>query len=536
MAKERLDATTAVIDEAILRGQGKQLLKAADKHQPPNWLDGVSRISPAWRGRRDMARVRRTVMAGGYDITESRRTQRDRPRGGEGPADAALDERSLWELRERCRYLDRNSPLMHGLTDRVTDNVTGPEYKFRPNSGDKGFDDEASAMLAERAPRAEWRGLFTLQEIIAKGFRALIPDGDMLMHHLADGTIQAIEGHELVTPHGGKGYKDRTVIGGVELDEKGRHAAYYVCKPDVKRRYRLRGGWVSHYQDVQRIPTAHADHIANRDRFSQTRGVPLMAAGVKALDKVDDYVDSEALAAAINAYQTLVIQREGLTNMPGGQYRIDKNADADTETSYEKGLRLEPGSVLALKPGEEAKMFAGTRPGDQFEPFVVTMLRMIGASIGVPLELLLLDFSKTSYSSARAALLQAYRTFLCHQLYVRNHIIQPIYDRWVRKWIAGRELKNVPATVAATQLEFFPPRWAWIDPLKMVVAKCKQIEAGAGTLDAWVAEEGWDLPVLVEIRAAELELLRQKNVPTTTAPKNLSSKPNAQPEGEKDAA
>ena len=146
---------------------------------------------------------------------------------------------------------------------------------------------------------------------------------------------------------------------------------------------------------------------------------------------------------------------------------------------------------------------------------------MVGAAIGFPLELVLLDFSKTSYSSARAALLQSYRMFCGHQAVVQKRIIGPIYRRKVRKDLAGGRLRMPASKFDPYRLAYYPPRWAWIDPLREVMALEKEVQSGAMTIDDWTAQRGRVLESVAETRAWELGMFRDKKIPTTTAPDNL---------------
>jgi capsid protein len=55
-------------------------------------------------------------------------------------------------------------------------------------------------------------------------------------------------------------------------------------------------------------------------------------------------------------------------------------------------------------PGDKVSPFTPSRPNSGYGQFVENVLRHIGAGLNIPFELLMKDFSKTNYSSARAAL------------------------------------------------------------------------------------------------------------------------------------
>ena len=522
MAKNRpvKNVASALVAREVALGHGKKLAATAKPGRVGGAIDTLAgTISPAWANSRRTARMAGLIGSGGYDITKSSRTRRGKKKGSGGSADSSQDDRTLWDLREICRDHDRNSTLLHGIIDRVADNVAGPEYGFRPDSDDEKFNADAAEILTEASAAAEYRGLFNLQEIIYTGFRSLMPDGDFLMLHLENGKVQIIEAHDLVSPMNGKGYKDRKIVGGVEIDGEGRHSAYYIRTPESESRWGTYNAWVSDYKKAKRIEAVNVQHTANRHRFSQTRGVPILAACLDIFDRLDDYLEAEMMAAKLNANLGWFIQREATgESLPGTEAVTDANSSSDSETTYDRLMRSEPGQIMDLLPGESVNVIGAKRPGDTFEPYIATVLRMVGAGIGIPLELVLLDFSKTTYSSARAALLQAYRTFMRQQVFCRNNIIQPYYNHQMSRWIASGDLRPVKN---AYRLKYFPPRWAWIDPLKRVLALTKKIAAGAGTLEDWVADEGRTMEEIFNVREKELKIMVAKKIPSTTAPDNL---------------
>jgi hypothetical protein len=58
---------------------------------------------------------------------------------------------------------------------------------------------------------------------------------------------------------------------------------------------------------------------------------------------------------------------------------------------------------------------------------------MIAAGLNIPYELLLKDFSKTNYSSARAALLEAWRFFRGRRKWLISYWCQPFFELWLEE-------------------------------------------------------------------------------------------------------
>jgi lambda family phage portal protein len=529
-AKEQQFASTLALRE-IARGNGKKLSNAADVQFPPGLIDrAAGKISPAWLQKRTLNRYGNTILAGGYDITQSGRGRKGRKNlNAAGNADNAQDDLTLFNIRETVRDSERNTPLMHGVVERACENIAGPEFGYRPDSGDAGFDKEAKAALDEQNKNAEYRGLFNDQDVIYYTTRALFTDGDILHNYMRDGSVQCVEAHCLVSPIGGVGWKDRRVIGGVEIDEYGRHSAFYITDPKDTTYFQ---GWISDYKKAQRIDAANATLIANRNRFSQTRGVSALAPTLEYFERLESYLTAEMMAAEVDACKIFSITRpDATTPLQGSTFQTDKNATTDSETTYDKLLRSEPGQIFDLLGGEKIDEHGGNRPTTSFEPYIVTVLRMIGCAVGFPLELILLDFSKTNYSSARASLLQAYRVFKCWQVFIQNWCIQKKYNWLMSKWIASGDLSAVDN---AYKLKFSPPRWAWVDPYKEVMAYIERIKAGEGTLTEWAEDEGKIIEDVFNVRQKELKLLIEKGIPSSTIEKPKEAKTSNNQDGQND--
>jgi len=64
---------------------------------------------------------------------------------------------------------------------------------------------------------------------------------------------------------------------------------------------------------------------------------------------------------------------------------------------------------------------------------MLNVLRNIAAGLNIPYELLAMDFSRTNYSSARAALLEAWRYFQGRRRWLQDYWLTPIYELWLEE-------------------------------------------------------------------------------------------------------
>ena len=439
----------------------------------------------------------------GFDIAQRDRTRRTRTYSV-GGADQHADATTLDRLRETSRDLDRNSCLMHGLLDRFVHNVLGESFPFRPNTGDEGWNKAAHEYMVDRAgPTSDVRGLFDWHDRLAVTLRALATDGESFHLHVTGGMTQIVEGHQVGTPSDRR--RSRNIINGVETTSAGRPRAIWVGQNVYRDVY-------PSSSKMRRIPAGQFLWPAYRTRYTQTRGIPIVAAALSHYDRLDEYIDNEALAAAIDACLAFFIQGDiDYDAIPDDQYTresTDGEGDATTETLQQ----IQPGMIARLGRDEKVQQFGAKRPGTQWEPYIRSSLRILGASMGMPLELVLLDFSQTNYSSARAALLQAYRMFRVWQQWTIRNVAQPQYRRWIGQAIASGDLTP---NDQAGRVRWFPPQWGWVDPYKEIIALREAVGLGVKTETEIVEQAGRPMAEHLAERAGEIKAMDAAGIPSS---------------------
>lgn len=246
-------------------------------------------------------------------------------------------------------------------------------------------------------------------------------------------------------------------------------------------------------------------HIHDKERTGQTRGKPLLSAVMAPFRMHDHYQRSELKAAVVNAMVAAFIEtplgEDAMAEMIGE----DRDGYLDRRDEFQ--VRLEGGSIIPLFPGDKLSTFAPARPNSAFGPFVENILRHIAAGMNMPYELLVKDFSKTNYSSARAALLEAWRYFIGRRVWLSKYWAQPVYELWLEEAVnTGR----IPAPGfyqnlhAYTRTRWIGPGRGWVDPVKEAQAAKLRMEAGLSTLEDEAAEQGKDWRDVIEQRASEL--------------------------------
>lgn len=138
----------------------------------------------------------------------------------------------------------------------------------------------------------------------------------------------------------------------------------------------------------------------------------------------------------------------------------------------------------------------------------------MAASIDMPYEVLSKDFSKTNYSSARAALLEAWRVFMLYRTWLTRHFCQPIWSMVIEEaWLGGR--LKFPAAAPDfydamslyTQAAWIDPSKGYVDPVKEIASTVTALENRLMTYSEAIAERGRDFEEVMDEREEEEERL-----------------------------
>jgi lambda family phage portal protein len=222
----------------------------------------------------------------------------------------------------------------------------------------------------------------------------------------------------------------------------------------------------------------------------------MLTAVLPRFEQLDDYIEAIVIGAEVAACFTMFVKSQS------PQSPFVTEAETSGTGDPVRIAEMEPGGIMQLRPGDEVDGIGAKMPNDQFDAFVTKMLRLIGIDLGLPLEIMSLDFSKTNYSSARASLQQAYLTFKDYQETIIEDWIRPLWRWKVDQWIADGILKPDPKQY---DVKVFAPGWAWIDPEREINAQIKAMQAGVMTQADAAKLNGDDWLSQAEQRAIEIK-------------------------------
>ncbi len=488
------------------------------------WVDAaIGFVAPAWGLSRVRARGM-TKMFGAYRGAEFTRLHGDwSAQSGSADADLLLD---LPTLRQRSRDLNRNDAHAGAITNTIVLNVVGTGLKpqARPDEEALGITPEEAKAFIKAAERV-WRrwvptadaqnrmNFYAIQalcerQILENGevfvLRQMIQDESNRRYRLA---LEVIEADRVSTPPGKSGPNMRD---GVELGDRGQPIAYWVRKNhpgDVGMGlgYVGPGEW-TRYEAVNRI-SGHKNilHLYLVKRPGQTRGEPIFSSVLGMFKNLGDVIEAALVTERIAACFSAFIKKAN----PYGAAQANTRTDA----AGNKLEDIQPGMISYLQPGEEIQFADPSRPGGTFDPFVQVVLRSICANLNLPLQIVLKDFSRMNYSSARTALIEARRAFKVYQTWLAAHLCQPVYEWLLEEAWLKQELPAVDLFGEQhddwTLTSWIAPGWGWVDPVKEVESSTMAIAGGVSTLAEECAAQGRDWEDTMRQRKREIDLANE---------------------------
>lgn len=333
--------------------------------------------------------------------------------------------------------------------------------------------------------------------------------------------------HDRLMPCVVQGYRVHNIVQGVETDADGMVVAYWVCN-----RHPLGSNsavdaegirWTRVEAYGEKTGRRNVIHLMNRERVGQRRGVPILAPVLESLKQLGRYTDAEITAAVISAMFTVFVKSENPTDgRPFGEMiPPDELIDSADQSSIELG----PGAIIDLNPGEEVQFADPKHPNTGYDTFTNAMIKQIGAALEIPPEVMLKQFS-TSYSAARGALNEFWRTCGMQRDWFTDGFCQPIYEEWFAEAVARGRIQapgffSDPAIRKAyTACSWNGPARTNLNPVQEVDAAVKRVDAGFSTAQEETAQmTGGDYNRNIKQRVMEATLKREVDaIASGTAP------------------
>jgi lambda family phage portal protein len=280
-------------------------------------------------------------------------------------------------------------------------------------------------------------------------------------------------------------------FGGVELTDDGEVSAYWISD-----RHPGDFGYsvLSRNAKFTRVPAFGEKTnrpvsllVGEMERPEQRRGVPLFAKCLTEIKQMQRYIESTTVQNVIKSYFTSFIS----SAMPSDQMfdnLVDDEVRDDLIFRPKYGVKLGPGIINWLRPGDAITFPVNAGPESQFEPYVVAMCKFIGSCLGIPYEVLLKVFA-SSYSASRASLLEFWRRIRVLRQFIIDQFCQPVYEAWMMEAVS-LGIVNAPGFFDNPRIYQAWTGCGWsgsspgsIDPLKEIMAADRRVKLGVSTLE-----------------------------------------------------
>lgn len=455
----------------------------------------------------------------------------------------------------RIRDLVRNDGWASGGVTKICDAVVGADLRLSANpdyralsAWVKGFDPVWAKEFAAAA-EAEWRswaydtakwcdltrtlpvpGQFRL------GFRHLLVDGDALAAlawrpgRVGPGRAQLATAVQLLHPdrlcNPRNGVDTREIRGGVHLDEDGAAIGYHF------RRGHESDFWAGAETQVWDYVERETDwgrpvvvHYYEVDEAGQHRGAGGLFAPILArLRMLVRYDAAELQQSVVNAIFGAYIESPNDPDVV--QDSLDPNAisamqEARAEFHEAKKLSLNGVRIPTLFPGEKMHFVSSSRPSANFAGFENAVLRNVASGLGLSHPQLSQDWSGVNYSSARAALLEAWKTLSRRRAEFSAGFCSPIYGAFLEE-VFEQGLLPLPAgapdfmeaRAAYTRCRWIGPGRGWVDPVKEPTGALLRVAGGLTALSFEAMENtGMDLEEVLDQRKLDEQMFRDRDLP-----------------------
>lgn len=388
-------------------------------------------------------------------------------------AGAVVHERiDRLKLQYQSREFIRNNALYQGMLKRARAYIVGRGFALTCRTSDPEWNRDT-----EQKYRSWWRlpevtGTFSGRRVEAMVCEELLTCGELGVI-LTDerkppreglperDQLQLVEAEQIM----GREWINQ----GIDRDEMKRPIQYWVSPYQPNTGYPLYGSSVA-YKPGQFL------HVASFDRPSSGRAVPPCQSAFPMLHRINSVCDSEAIAWQMQARVCLVSNRASGLPMPGAVGAQKPGAPAtagDVTHAYQTVLR--DALIFHGKPGDTISGMERTSPGSSFSESLTMFFRLLGLPLGLPLELILLDWTHSNYSQSRAVLEQAFTMFLDWQDLLVDLFHDRVFEWWLLRSIARGEIKDREDKLSH---DWIRPTFPWIDQLAEAEGMGEKVDRG----------------------------------------------------------
>jgi lambda family phage portal protein len=369
-----------------------------------------------------------------------------------------------------------------------------PQCKTESNE----WNEAAEAYWAEWSKVCDYRQRINMRDMQRLTIQSRLTMGDGGFVITESGQLMPVESERIATPAKLEGTAG--IVDGIKIDGgTGIAVGYYIFQREAD-------GTINKDSDkYDFVPRENFFYFSRPVRFDQVRGLPDLAPCINRLQDLKELSDSTVTKAKLDALQAWAVYTEsnrGPMNIgPRGR---------NVEVGNTQLERVEDGMIHYFAVGEKMESLKSNTPSPEYFDFMMTNLREIGAALGLPYEFVLMDFSQSSYSSSRAALLQTYRTFTSWQEWISTQMLQKVWNWRIAKAIKSGLLDPAPKDKNGVsqwfRVQWSFPEFGWVDPQNEAAANVQEWNMGTATISSIVRKKGRDAEDVLAEKAHDIAI------------------------------
>lgn len=350
--------------------------------------------------------------------------------------------RDLPTLRSRARDLHKNNAIARAAEEALIRNVVGPGLKMQcaidysaiarglnitVEEAEKLADDfeqkiESAWYAYYNSTACDFRGVSDGPEKTRLTLSSILQSGEVFpTFPRRDGLprLNLYEADQVQSPDGltvNVACRD-----GVMVNEYGIPVGYFVNTNQEQ--------WPRQLFYIPKFGSASGRplilHLFREERPGQNRGIPWVSPVMEQLKNLDGYEKSEITAALVSSFLTFFIEKpQGATGsmLPDGQTQQEAELGPD--------FKAGPAAMLELPPGWKVTSNNPARPNTNAVGFIEATLKKVGSALGVPFEMLLSHYT-TSFTSARAARIEFWKTVLLWRSFLTENFMRVWFEEFV---------------------------------------------------------------------------------------------------------
>lgn len=435
----------------------------------------------------------------------------------------------------RARDVVQNDGYMMGAVNTHRDSIVGSQYRLNaaPNWKVLGFTEawaeefqlavEARFNLTADSPSA-WLhagGTLTLTGMVRLAVAQFLITGEVLgtaewkraVGRPCATAFQFVSPDRLTNPD--FQMDGRYLRRGVVLDEWGAPTDYWFRNSHP---YDFTDMGFTNWSKVPRVkPWGRMQvlHIVDNIQPDQTRGISDMVSVMKEIKMAKTFKEVTLQNAVINASYAAALESElppemiaqamGSAGTPAAGMNQTFGAYLEMASAYLSqagNIKIDGSSIPMLMPNTKLKMQPMGTPGGIGTTFEESLMRYIGAPLGMSYEQFSKDYSKVNYSSARAGANEAFKFMQSRKKVVADRTATEIYWLWLEEELSAGTL---PMPRGWKKADFYLPLF------KEAIGQCSWIGASRGQIDELKETQSAMMRIKSGLSTYEIESARLGN-------------------------